>query len=76
MAKEAGISEHSVLRIWRAFGLKPIGWTQDHSPGKLLFGATFLKLTSLAGHLGDALESLVSRACRAGLTARNRKRPW
>jgi len=23
MAKEAGISEHSVLRIWRAFGLKP-----------------------------------------------------
>jgi transposase len=23
MAKEAGISDHSVLRIWRAFGLKP-----------------------------------------------------
>src|SRR5262245_52468146 len=23
MAKEAAISEHSVLRIWRAFGLKP-----------------------------------------------------
>src|SRR5262245_50755261 len=23
MAKEAGISEHSVLRIWRAFGLQP-----------------------------------------------------
>jgi DDE superfamily endonuclease len=23
MAQEAGISEHSVLRIWRAFGLKP-----------------------------------------------------
>lgn len=23
MAKEAGISEHSVLRIWRAYGLKP-----------------------------------------------------
>ena len=27
MAKEAGISEHSVLRIWRAFGLTPHGWT-------------------------------------------------
>ncbi len=23
MAREAGISEHSVLRIWHAFGLKP-----------------------------------------------------
>jgi transposase len=23
MAKEAGVSEHSVLRIWRAYGLKP-----------------------------------------------------
>jgi len=23
MAKEAGISDHSVLRIWRAYGLKP-----------------------------------------------------
>jgi transposase len=27
MAKEAGISDHSVLRIWRAFGLKPHRWT-------------------------------------------------
>ena len=32
MAKEAGISEHSVLRIWRAFGLSAVRINEIKNP--------------------------------------------